>query len=64
MRTDEIDANVTAISVVFNALVNVNTGNFVTLEFVAVMTRARETSFAIYAVMLASVMQIQKKNKK
>jgi hypothetical protein len=59
MRTDEIYADVAAISVVLDALVNVNTGNFVSTQLIAVMTRARETSFTIYAVLLATVMQIE-----
>jgi TnpA family transposase len=60
MRTDEIYADVTAISVVLNALVNVNTRYFVSVQLIAHITRARETSFAIYAVLLATVIQIEK----
>lgn len=54
VRSDEIDANVGAVSVVLDTLVKVSAGESVLCQLVAIVTRALEAALGVYASLLAT----------
>jgi hypothetical protein len=54
MRADEINADIRAVSVVLDTLINIEAGKTVLVQLVAFVTRAGEATLGVYATLLAS----------
>jgi hypothetical protein len=54
MRADEINADIRAVAVVLDTLINIEAGEAVLVQLVAVVTRAGGTALGVYATLLAS----------
>lgn len=55
MRADEINADIRAVSIVLDTLVNVKAGKAALVQLVAFVTRTSETAFGVYATLLAAI---------